>query len=154
MNNYKSRFFFPEPEKINTVRMQLDSNCVFQFVSGHGNFSKRKHTIGLENNPMCKLCNQEPADSFHVILRCTGLTEQRNILKHELNKLSINLSSENDLKNLLSHNTIVHFNTFLNTINYDPRPPINRFYSCSLAFQFCAHTFPSNELLFIIVHYC
>ena len=116
-----------------------------------GSDSKQTTCVKLESNLMCNFASVR---SFHVILRCNGLIEQRNVLKHELNKLSINLSSENDLKNLLSHNTIVHFNTFLNTINYDPRPPINRFYSCSLAFQFCAHTFPSNELLFIIVHYC
>lgn len=127
LKSYSSSFFFKQAQDIKHARKTDISNVIFQFISGHGNFSKLKFKIGRSVSPTCLLCNEADADSLHVILDCTAVTQQRETMLTELERLAYSLNNKQDLQCFADPNAMKSLHTFIESINYDPRPNLGVF---------------------------
>ncbi|CAH2263168.1 jg24008 [Pararge aegeria aegeria] len=52
---------------------------VVGLITGHSSLNRHLSIIGVTDSPLCRACMEENETPTHVMLECTGVTEQREI---------------------------------------------------------------------------
>jgi len=82
-------------------RSRNDLQRLTGIITGHGNFQKHLHKIGLTQSPTCSRCNEEDETPLHLLMNCPAITGKRaKILKS--NFLTADMVTKTKLKNILN----------------------------------------------------
>ncbi|CAH2269486.1 jg27296 [Pararge aegeria aegeria] len=52
---------------------------VVGLITGHSSLNRHLSIIGVTDSPLCRACMEKNETPTHVMLECTGVTEQREI---------------------------------------------------------------------------
>ncbi|KAE9543565.1 hypothetical protein AGLY_002365 [Aphis glycines] len=68
--------------------LELD-HYVVQYITGHGDFAAKLHSLGLRETPSCN-CGLEDEDPEHAIFNCSNTIEERNNLTRKVTEAGFN----------------------------------------------------------------